>query len=78
METHIIGYDFIFDKKNNPYLIDINREPAACTTNNPTEINNMKKELAELYFNNIIYPNFFDSNTKDDRLKEIFSKKITN
>jgi hypothetical protein len=77
METHIVGYDFIFDKEYNPYLIDINREPAACTANNPPEINNMKKELAESYFNNIIYPNFFDSNIKNNKLLEIFSQNIT-
>tara|TARA_B100002019_G_C20742445_1_gene344628 strand:- start:124 stop:516 length:393 start_codon:yes stop_codon:yes gene_type:complete len=77
METHIMGYDFIFDKNYDPYLIDINREPAACSTNNTIEINNMKKELAELYFNNIIYPNFFDANKNDNRLQEIFTKNIT-
>lgn len=76
METQLIAYDFIFDKNNNPFLIDVNREPAGCTNNNSLEIKNMKKELANLYFENIICKNFFNSTVKNIKLNEIFSKNI--
>lgn len=76
METQLVAYDFIFDKNNNPFLIDVNREPAGCTNNNSEEIKKMKIELANLYFDNIISPNFFNSKEKNIKLDEVFSKNI--
>jgi hypothetical protein len=78
LEYHLFGLDVMFDKNDNPIILEMNVQPAGITCKNTKIVKNLKKKMFKELFNLVINNNFLGSNKKIKNFELLYEYEINN